>query len=106
MHDLKSGKTQVLSGHQTAVTALAFSTDGKHLASYSFGDTKLCFWQSGASLLGGMISSSTKCVKCYMTKPFNCTSTANQLRQVSVTWPHSKAIILRYVDGTMDKFTL
>ncbi|XP_030827791.1 WD repeat-containing protein 7 isoform X2 [Strongylocentrotus purpuratus] len=106
MHDLKSGKTQVLSGHQTAVTALSFSTDGKHLASYSFGDTKLCFWQSGASLLGGMISSSTKCVKCYMTKPFNCTSTANQLRQVSVTWPHSKAIILRYLDGTMDKFSL
>ncbi|XP_072173501.1 WD repeat-containing protein 7-like [Diadema setosum] len=106
MYDLKSGKAQILSGHQTAVTALSFSPDGKHLASYAFGDTKLCFWQSGASLLGGMISSSTKCVKCYMTKPFSGSSTANQLRQVTVTWPHSKAAILRYIDGTMDKFSL
>lgn len=35
----------MIAAHSSAVTALAFSPDGKYLASYSMGDNKLSFWQ-------------------------------------------------------------
>ena len=38
---------QVLPAHKGAVTAVAFSPDGKFLASYGINDNKLCFWQVG-----------------------------------------------------------
>ncbi|XP_071788146.1 WD repeat-containing protein 7-like isoform X1 [Asterias amurensis] len=106
IYDAKSGKSQHISGHGSAVTALAFSPDGKYMASYAHADTKLCFWQTGSSMFGGMISSSTKCVKAIKTKSFDSTPTMNQLRQVSLSWPQPRAIILRYTDGTLDKFHL
>ncbi|XP_022084868.1 WD repeat-containing protein 7-like isoform X1 [Acanthaster planci] len=118
IYDAKTGKSQSISGHTTAVTALSFSPDGKYMASYAFGDTKLCFWQTiatpvagvmkltGSALLGGMISSSTKCVKAFKTRPFTGSFTANQLRQVTLSWPQPRAVILKYMDGSMDKFQL
>ena len=36
---------QVLPAHKGAVTAVAFSPDGKFLASYGINDNKLSFWQ-------------------------------------------------------------
>ncbi|XP_071826245.1 WD repeat-containing protein 7-like [Apostichopus japonicus] len=106
IYDLKTNKSQTIPGHSTAVTALGYSADGKYLASYAFGDTKLFFWQTGSSLLGGLMNSATKCVKCYQTKPFTGSSTANELRQVSLSWPQPRAVILRNVDKTLDKFSI
>ncbi|PIK62145.1 putative WD repeat-containing protein 7 isoform X1 [Apostichopus japonicus] len=182
IYDLKTNKSQTIPGHSTAVTALGYSADGKYLASYAFGDTKLFFWQEvstvppgirgchiytpslgsvnsntwhqgvpcirhhyevpivltgirechiyypslgGASStiwhqgphiypsLGdwlfsswGLMNSATKCVKCYQTKPFTGSSTANELRQVSLSWPQPRAVILRNVDKTLDKFSI
>ncbi|HFC46726.1 MAG TPA: hypothetical protein ENJ63_02465 [Dissulfuribacter thermophilus] len=45
LHDLKSGKVlQVLKGHEDAVSSLAFSPDGKYLASGS-GDNTVIIWK-------------------------------------------------------------
>lgn len=52
------------------------------------------------------MNSATKCVKCYQTKPFTGSSTANELRQVSLSWPQPRAVILRNVDKTLDKFSI
>ena len=35
----------MVSAHSSQVTALSFSPDDRVLASYSFGDSKICFWQ-------------------------------------------------------------
>lgn len=36
---------QIIPAHNAAVTANAFSPDGKSLVSYSCGENRLCFWQ-------------------------------------------------------------
>lgn len=38
-------KCQTVPAHTAAVTALAFSPEGKFLVSYSCTENKLCFWQ-------------------------------------------------------------
>lgn len=35
----------MVNAHKSAVIALSFSPDDKVLASYSFGDSKICLWQ-------------------------------------------------------------
>lgn len=45
VYDLKQGKTQMLNAHSHPVTVLLFSDDGKLLATYSYGDSRLCVWQ-------------------------------------------------------------
>ena len=42
---LNSHSLQMVSAHSSQVTALSFSPDDRVLASYSFGDSKICFWQ-------------------------------------------------------------
>jgi len=36
---------QLITGHNAAITACAFSPDGKYLVSYSCGENRLSFWQ-------------------------------------------------------------
>uniref|UniRef100_A0A914VJQ1 Anaphase-promoting complex subunit 4 WD40 domain-containing protein n=1 Tax=Plectus sambesii TaxID=2011161 RepID=A0A914VJQ1_9BILA len=35
IHELRAGKAQTIQAHSRPVTAVAFSEDGKHLATYS-----------------------------------------------------------------------
>jgi WD repeat-containing protein 7 len=51
IHELKASKAQSISAHKTPITALAFSQDGKYLASYSANDAKMSFWQSQQTFL-------------------------------------------------------
>ncbi|XP_071942422.1 WD repeat-containing protein 7-like isoform X1 [Antedon mediterranea] len=105
LYDSKTSKSHQISGHSTAVTCLAFSPDGKYLASYSFGDAKLCIWQTGSSLLGGMLSSSTKCIKCYNTKSITSgTMSPNLLKLVRLHWSQSKTVVLNNTDGKEYRF--
>ena len=45
LYELKQAKCHVMAAHNGAVAAVAFSPDGKFLASYSYNDNKLLFWQ-------------------------------------------------------------
>lgn len=55
VHDLKSSKAQTIQAHQSPITAVSFSQDGKYLAAYSSQDAKISFWQSQQSFLVSLI---------------------------------------------------
>ncbi|KAJ8933791.1 hypothetical protein NQ318_017067 [Aromia moschata] len=46
IYELRQGKCTTITAHLAAVTALAFSPDGKFLVSYACGENKLSFWQT------------------------------------------------------------
>lgn len=46
LYELRQTKCTTISAHSAAITAAAFSPDGKYLVSYACGENKLCFWQS------------------------------------------------------------
>jgi WD repeat-containing protein 7 len=46
IYELRHNKCQMIPAHQNAITALAFSPDGKYLVSYSCVENKLSFWQT------------------------------------------------------------
>ncbi|XP_031568351.1 WD repeat-containing protein 7-like [Actinia tenebrosa] len=45
LYDLRSSRCQMVNAHKSPVIALSFSPDDKVLASYSYGDSAICFWQ-------------------------------------------------------------
>lgn len=50
LYELRQGKNTAIHAHTTAITAAAFSPDGKYLVSYSSGDNKLSFWQTSTGM--------------------------------------------------------
>lgn len=46
LYELRQSKQTTIHAHSSAVTACAFSPDGKYLVSYACGENKLCFWQT------------------------------------------------------------
>ena len=45
IYDLKQSRVQMLNAHSHSVTVLVFSDDGKMLATYAYGDSKVIVWQ-------------------------------------------------------------
>ena len=45
IYDLKQSRVQMLNAHSHSVTVLLFSDDGKLLATYAYGDSKVIVWQ-------------------------------------------------------------
>jgi hypothetical protein len=45
LYELKSAKCQVITAHACPITAVSFTTDGRFLAAYSIGDSKITVWQ-------------------------------------------------------------
>ncbi|XP_070535704.1 WD repeat-containing protein 7-like [Ptychodera flava] len=107
MYDQRTAKCQMISGHQNAVTAVSFSADGKYLATYSYGDHKLCFWQTGSTLFGAIgLGSGTKCVKCYNTVKFQASNQHTLLKMVKLYWLNNKTAALNLSSGTEYRFTV
>ncbi|KAK3711495.1 hypothetical protein QZH41_009985 [Actinostola sp. cb2023] len=96
---------QMVSAHKCPVIALSFSPDDKVLASYSFGDSKICFWQTGSGLFG-MLSSSLKCVKTYKTLKPTSQMSSTLLKLIRLVWINHKNVILLMADGQEFKYSL
>ncbi|XP_077870004.1 uncharacterized protein LOC100367391 [Saccoglossus kowalevskii] len=106
MYDQRTAKCQMISGHQNAVTALSFSPDGKYLATYSYGDNRLFFWQTGNTLFGAIgIGSGTKCVKVYNTAQFEAGNQPHVLKLVRLVWISGKTVILLLANGSEYRYS-
>lgn len=50
LYELRQNKCTTIQAHSAAITAAAFSPDGKYLVSYACGENKLSFWQTSTGL--------------------------------------------------------
>ncbi|XP_058957574.1 WD repeat-containing protein 7 [Pocillopora verrucosa] len=105
LYDLRSSRCQMVSAHSSQVTALSFSPDDRVLASYSFGDSKICFWQTGSSLFG-MLGSSLRCVRSYTTVSPSPKMSPALLKLIRLVWINHKNVILLMADGTEYKYSV
>lgn len=55
LYELRQSRQTTIHAHSSAVTACAFSPDGKFLVSYACGENKLCFWQTSTGKLSDWI---------------------------------------------------
>lgn len=64
IYDLKTAtRWHVLEGHKNTISAVAFSENGKALASYSFVECAVRIWQASSSFLGILSGAQLQCVK-------------------------------------------
>ncbi|KAM4638832.1 WD repeat-containing protein 7-like, partial [Amazona ochrocephala] len=110
LYDIRTGKCQTIHGHKGAVTAVAFAPDGRYLATYSHGDSHLCFWQMNTSLLGsiGMLNSAPqlRCIKTFQVPPVQPASPGSHsaLRLARLIWTSNRNVILMAHDGKEHRF--
>lgn len=62
MYELRGGRVQMITAHSGPVIAVAFSSDGKNLATYSVSDNKMNFWQTSTGMFG-LGNAQTKCTR-------------------------------------------
>ncbi|KAI1280913.1 WD repeat-containing protein 7 [Halotydeus destructor] len=113
-------KSQMMAGHAHAITCCSFSPDGKHLATYSSGENKMCFWSTATSLFG-LGNAQTRCVRTYNTPPALSNGAADaggrlassngltgggQRGSVRLVWVANKVVILMFADGTEYRYTV
>ncbi|UYV71208.1 WDR7 [Cordylochernes scorpioides] len=99
IYEIKASKSQQISAHDGAITATAFSTDGKYLATYSCHEKKLCFWQTASGLFG-LGNSQTKCVRTYTTTE-QAGQDGGKLRLV---WVAHKTVVLIGAENSQQQY--
>eukprot|EP00794_Sanderia_malayensis_P009425 gene9425-10411_t len=104
LYDLRSSRCQLIPAHSSSVTALAFSQEGKILASFSYDDAKISFWQTSSSLLG-MLSSTVKCIHSYPTKDLKKCSPAS-IKQIRLVWIGHRNIVILTGDNRQFKYSV
>lgn len=105
IYELKQNKCQMMPAHSKAITALAFSPDGKYLVSYCCAENRLSFWQTSSGMFG-LGSSQTKCIKNYSTAPIPDLSRFNPMRLAKLIWISNKIVTLMLADGSETRFNL
>ncbi|XP_057311095.1 WD repeat-containing protein 7-like isoform X1 [Hydractinia symbiolongicarpus] len=102
LYELRSSRCQLIPAHDSPITALAFSPEGKVLASFSFKDKRISFYQTSSSLLG-MLSSTVKCIQSYSTL---LPDTQQAMKTVRILWTTKKNVVLLLGDGSQHKFSI
>ena len=104
-------KQQMIVAHSQAITCCSFSPDGKHLASYSLDENKLCFW-STATTLFGLGNAQTRCIRTFNTPPANSGSVISLQQPTGskstprLIWVANKVLILMFSDGSEHRYSL
>nr|XP_018905616.1 PREDICTED: WD repeat-containing protein 7 isoform X1 [Bemisia tabaci] len=105
LYELRSSKCQMIAAHGAAISALAFSPDGKFLVSYSSGENRLSFWQTSTGMFG-LGNSQTKCTKSYSTSPVAEMSRLNPTRLPKLIWMNNRTVTLMLADGSETRFNV
>ncbi|KAI5705427.1 hypothetical protein M8J76_002278 [Diaphorina citri] len=105
LYELRSSKCQMIPAHNSAISALAFSPDGKSLVSYSCGENKLSFWQTSTGMFG-LGNSQTRCIKTYSTSPIAEMSRLNPMRMPKLVWINNKTVTLMLADGSETRYNI
>jgi WD40 repeat protein len=108
LYELRTPKNQIIAAHNSPISSCSFSPDGKHLASYSMGENKMCFWSTATSLFG-LGNSQTKCVRTYNTPPVpeSARAAGAGLAKVArLIWVANKVVILMFADGSEYRYSV
>ncbi|KJH46425.1 WD domain, G-beta repeat protein [Dictyocaulus viviparus] len=107
VHELRAAKAHSLQAHQGPVAAVAFSEDGKYLATYGGEDAKINFWQASQTFLG-MGQSQMKLVKSQMAPAAQAVSPSDNgtVFRPKLVWINSKALTLMLPEGREQRFTI
>ncbi|RZF46081.1 hypothetical protein LSTR_LSTR004794 [Laodelphax striatellus] len=105
LYELRSAKCQHIPAHGCAITACAFSPDGKFLVSYASGENRLSFWQTSTGMFG-LGNSQTKCTKSYSTSPIAEMSRLNPMRVAKLVWMNNRTVALMLADGSETRFNV
>ncbi|KAE9419755.1 hypothetical protein Angca_004123 [Angiostrongylus cantonensis] len=107
VHELRAAKAHSLQAHQTPVTAVAFSEDGKYLATYGGEDAKINFWQACQTFLG-IGQSQMKLVKSQPAPAMQPMSPDENgiVFRPKMVWINSKALTLMLPEGREQRFSI
>ncbi len=104
MYELRgAAKVQMIHAHSGAVAAVAFSPDGKNLATYSSADNRLCFWQTSTGMFG-LGNAQTKCTRAYNTPALSQAVQWNPMYSPKLVWISGRTVTLLLPDGTENRF--
>ncbi len=98
-----SHRVQMLAAHKGPVAATSFSPDGKNLATYSAGDSRLCFWQTSTGMFG-LGAAQTKCTRSYNTPPVAQAVQWSPTYSPKLVWNGQRTVTLLLPDGTEHRF--
>uniref|UniRef100_A0AC34FD95 Uncharacterized protein n=1 Tax=Panagrolaimus sp. ES5 TaxID=591445 RepID=A0AC34FD95_9BILA len=94
IHELKNIKSQTVQAHNSLITSIAFSSDGKFLAVYASKESKITLWQTHQTFLG-MGQSQMKLIKA-MTAPTELDAS----HHARLVWIGAKMLKLLLSNGT------
>ncbi|XP_060537415.1 WD repeat-containing protein 7 isoform X2 [Cylas formicarius] len=105
IYELRQSKCTTIPAHSGAVTACAFSPDGKFLVSYACSENKLSFWQTSTGMFG-LGQAQTKNVKSYSTAPIADVARLNPMRLARLIWINNRTVTLMLADGSETRFNV
>jgi WD40 repeat protein len=108
VHELRALKAQTIQAHKAAITAVAFSPDGKFLAAYASEDAKISFWQTQQTFLG-MGQNQIRCAKTVPAPsefPVLSPGGTYQTFRARLVWINAKSLTLMLPNGKENRFTV
>ncbi|KAF1761406.1 hypothetical protein GCK72_009662 [Caenorhabditis remanei] len=106
VHELRASKTHSLPSHNGPIAAVAFSEDGKFLATYGAEDGKINFFQTSQSFLG-MGQAQLKLTKSQPAPTVSVPTTPSGTSfRPRLVWINSKSLTLMLPEGREQRFSL